>query len=104
MAEIPLTLIDTPPVLLRPVDRLSLDYIELRDSIAEHGVLSSISVRPKRDRFEVIDGMYRLSCAIDIGLKAIPATVKHGVTDEELPLLQIQANACRFEPTSIQYE
>lgn len=103
MAEIPLTLIDTPPVLLRPVDRLSLDYIELRDSIAENGVLSGISIRPKGDRFEVIDGMYRLSCAFDLGLKTIPATVKHGVTDEDLPWLQIQANACRFETTPIQY-
>jgi ParB/RepB/Spo0J family partition protein len=103
MVEIPLTLIDKPHVLLRPVDRLSLEYIELRDSIAEHGVLSSISVRPMGDRFEVIDGMYRLSCAIDLGLVTIPATVKHGVTDEDLPWLQIQANACRFETTPIQY-
>jgi ParB/RepB/Spo0J family partition protein len=103
MAEIPVTLIDMPPVLLRPVDRLSVEYIELRDSIAEHGVLSGISVRPIGDRFQVIDGMYRLNCAIDLGLETIPATIKHGVTDADLPWLQIQANACRFETTPIQY-
>lgn len=103
MAEIPLTLIDAPYVLLRQVDRTSLEYIELRDSIAEHGVLSSISVRPKGDRFEVIDGMYRFNCAIDLGLPTIAATIKEGVTDADVPWLQIQANSCRMETTPIEY-
>lgn len=102
MPDISVKLIDPPPILLRQVDRQSVEYIELRDSIDELGVLASIVVRPRGDRFQVVEGMYRLSCAIDLRLETIPATVKD-VTDDELLWIQVQANACRRVTKPVEY-
>lgn len=44
--EIPLDQIVEPWVVLRVVNRESIEYLELRDSIVHQGLLNSICVRP----------------------------------------------------------
>jgi ParB/RepB/Spo0J family partition protein len=103
---IPTERIVDPWVLLRPVAKGSIDYLEMRTSIGEIGLLSSIAVRPskrKPDHFEVIDGMWRTSCMRDLGNPEIPCIVKHGITDDQVLALQIQANAIRPETTPTQF-
>ena len=98
--DIPMDHLVEPWILLRPVNRHSVEYLEMKDSIEAKGFLNSISVRPckrRPDRFEVIDGMYRWTCATDIGLESVPAIIKHNVTDDDVLSLQIQANAVRPE-------
>ena len=86
-----------PYLLLRIVDRRTLDYMELRDSIATHGILNSILVRNSsrfESKYEIIDGMYRFSCAKDLDLTQMPCVVV-SASDEEALLMQVQANMQR---------
>jgi ParB/RepB/Spo0J family partition protein len=93
-------------VILRVVNRESVEYMELRDSLADKGFLNSICVRPslrRPGRYEVVDGLYRYSAACELRLPAMPCIVKHNLTDEDVLTLQIQANALRPETTVIEY-
>jgi len=100
LRELPVEQLVEPWILLRPVCRHSVAYLEMKDSIEAQGFLNSISVRPcKRhpDSFEIIDGMYRWTCAKELCRETIPAIVKYSITDDEVLALQIQANAIRPE-------
>ena len=103
---IPLAEIIEPWVILRVVNRESVEYLELRDSIAAQGLLNSICVRPSPRRpgyYEVVDGLYRRTAAVELRLPALPCVVKHGLTDEAVLAIQIQANALRPETTVVEY-
>jgi len=103
---IPLVEIIEPWVILRTVNRESVEYLELRDSIAHQGLLNSICVRPsprRLDYYEVVDGLYRYTAAKELRLPALPCVVKHNLTDEDVLSIQIQANALRPETTVIEY-
>ena len=96
--EIPLDQIVEPWIVLRIVNRESVEYLELRDSIAHQGLLNSICVRPSTRRpgyYEVVDGMYRWTAAKELRLSALPCVVKHSLTDQDVLAIQIQANALR---------
>lgn len=104
--EIPLDQIVEPWIVLRIVNRESVEYLELRDSIAHQGLLNSICVRPSLRRpgyYEVVDGMYRWTAAKELRLPALPCVVKHRLTDQDVLAIQIQANALRPETTPIEY-
>ena len=95
--DLPLFLIDSPPILFRPVDRECVEYLELRDSIAESGLHNSILVRrseTNRGRYEVVDGNWRVHCCRDLEMETIPAIVKEA-TDWDVMVFQIQAQAIR---------
>lgn len=105
VTRLPLSDVVEPRILLRMVDKKSLAYMELRDSIRDRGVLNSILVRPStRDtaKYEVVDGMYRYSCAVELRLDSIPCIIKE-FSDEEMLAIQIQTNALRPETTPIEY-
>ncbi len=98
-ADIPIDQITEPRTILRLVDRDSVEYLEMRDSIVAEGFWNSISVRPAHEpeKYEIIDGLYRYTCARELGLRSIPCIVKHNVSDEAVLAAQIQANAIRPE-------
>ena len=94
-----------PPVVLRLVDRGSTAYLELRDSIADRGVLNPILVRRSArfpGQYEVADGLYRATCCREVGRSPVPCLVKD-LTDDNLLSIQIQANALRPETTPMEY-
>jgi len=99
VADIPIDDIIEPRTMLRLIDRDSVEYLEMRDSIAAEGFWNSISVRPAKDegKYEIIDGLYRYTCARELGLKSIPCIVKCNVSDDAVLAAQIQANAIRPE-------
>jgi len=104
--EIPLDQIVEPWVVLRIVNRESVEYLELRDSIAHQGLLNSICVRPslrRPDCYDVVDGMYRRAACCELRRPTMPCIVKHNLTDEDVLALQIQANALRPETTAVEY-
>ena len=104
--EIPLDQIVEPWVVLRVVNRESVEYLELRDSIARRGLLNSICVRPsprEPGKVEVVDGLYRRAACCELRQPAMPCIVKHNLTDEDVLAIQIQANALRPETTVIEY-
>ncbi len=92
-------------VLLRLVDKTSLDYIEMRDSMAAHGFFGTICVRPSKrqpGKYEIIDGLHRYCCAIDCGIIEVPCIIKEA-TDAEVKNWQIQANIIRRETANSEY-
>ncbi len=90
-------------VQLRSVDKRTVEYRELRDSIKEHGLWQPILVRPSSDGvFEVVDGFYRYNCCKELRLKAIPCLIRE-LTNKEVMIVQIQANAVRLETDPIDF-
>lgn len=103
---IPLDQIIEPWAVLRVVNRQSIEYLELRDSLSAVGPLNSICVRPSVRRpahYEVVDGLYRYAAACELRLPALPCIVKHDLTDDDVLAIQIQANALRPETTAVEY-
>jgi len=105
LANIDVKLLMPSFVLLRLVDKTSLDYIEMRDSIAAHGFFGSICVRVSirhPGKYEVINGLHRYCCALDCGLETVPCIIKEA-TDAEVKNWQVQANLIRRETTNAEY-
>ncbi len=98
------------PVALRAVNRESEEYIGLRDSIVDVGILNPINVRSRTEDvdgdtvefFEVCDGLHRYSCALDIGLKDIAINVID-LNDQQTLEAQIMANVHKIETQPVQY-
>ncbi len=104
--EIPTVNLVDPWVMLRPVARDSVEYLELFESLKGVGFLNSIAVRPSTrqpDKYELIDGLWRITCAREIGLQTVPCIIKHHVSDDDVLALQIQANAIRPETKPIEF-
>ena len=104
--DIPLADTVEPWVVLRLVNRESVEYLELRDSMADRGLLTAICVRlsPRQTgKFEVIAGLHRRAAALELGWQTIPAIIKHGLTDDDVLALQVQENAIRLETTPVEY-
>lgn len=98
------------PVALRAVNREDEDYIGLRDSIRDVGILSCISVRERSEDvdgqpvsfFEIVDGLHRYTAATDVGLQTIPVQVK-SLSDTETLEAQIMANVHQIETRPVAY-
>ena len=104
-ADISIDCIVEPRTMLRLVNKDSVEYLELRDSIAAEGFWNSIAVRPAResDRYEIIDGLYRYTCASELGLTSVPCIIKYNVSDDAVLAAQIQANAIRPETKPVEF-
>jgi ParB/RepB/Spo0J family partition protein len=106
LANIPVEQIVPPYALLRLIDKTSLDYLEMRDSIQAHGFLCSLCVRPsyrQPGKFEVIAGLHRFCCALDLELKEVPCIIKEGADDRELLECQVEENAIHHETRPAEY-
>ena len=67
---------DIVPGPMQPRQHFSREGLEeLRDSIAQHGVLQPLTVRLKGERFELIAGERRLRAARMAGLREVPCLV-----------------------------
>lgn len=100
--NLPLADLIDPPILLRAVDKKAVEYLELRDDIAQHGLHNSICVRPSKafpGKYEVVDGRTRVTAAREAGLTEIPAVIKE-MTDSELMLVQLSANEHRLKTST----
>lgn len=107
IAVLPMDQVLGPRFLLRPVEKATVEYLEMTESIREHGLFNSVCVRPAGDRgpdkFEIVDGNTRYEVHRDLALPTIKAIIKYNVTDEQLLADQIQANALRRETTKTEY-
>jgi ParB/RepB/Spo0J family partition protein len=91
-------------IQLRNVDKRTVEYRELRDSIQAHGVWQPILVRPTETDgiFEVVDGFHRYNCCKELSLETIPCLVRD-LTDNQVIVVQIQTTAVRLEAQPIEY-
>lgn len=103
MAHIEMTKLKECRIQLRPVDKRTVEYRELKDSIQQHGLWQPILVRPSLDGvFEVVDGFYRYNCCRDLRHQTVPCLIRK-LTDREVLIVQIQTNAVRLETDPIDF-
>jgi ParB/RepB/Spo0J family partition protein len=102
MSDIDAARIVRPTALLRLIDKNSVEYMELVDSIRCHGLFKPILVRPYKDGFQILDGVYRYTACCELGWDKIPATIKEA-TDDEALAITLQANAVKRETKPCEY-
>jgi ParB/RepB/Spo0J family partition protein len=102
LAWVPITQLKEPKILLRRVNKDSVEYLEMCDSVREQGLLQPILVRPVDDYYEVVEGNYRFTCAKEALLESIPCLIRE-MTDDEVLVAQLQANAIRPDTTPEEY-
>ena len=102
LETLPVHVLREPRIKLRDVNRDSIDYLELRDSIREKGVLQSLLVRPIGDFYEIINGLHRYTGAVEVGLEMLPCIIRE-CSDDEALVLQLQANAISPETKQAEY-
>jgi ParB/RepB/Spo0J family partition protein len=106
--EISISKVRENPVALRGVNKESEAYIGLRDSIRDIGILNPINVREQKDSetgdiyYEIVDGLHRFSCAVDVGFSKIPINVKD-LDDTRTLEAQIMANVHKVETRPVEY-
>lgn len=104
--NIPLPLLCNPRIVMRPVVKDSIEYLERRDSMARFGLTNSILTRPsprEPGKYEVVDGFWRFTVAQELCLDSLPCIIKAGLSDDDALALQIHANAVRAETTPIEF-
>ena len=65
-------------------------------SIRTHGILVPLLVRPKGDRFEIIDGDRRLAAAWSAGLREVPVIIR-ALSDRDTHIQRMLANKDRAD-------
>lgn len=98
------------PVALRAVNRESEEYIGLRDSIKDVGILNAINVRERTETvdgqettyYEIIDGLHRYTAATDVGLPKILVQVV-SLNEAQTLEAQIMANVHKVETRPVEY-
>lgn len=91
---LPLVLIQPNPQQARQVfDEAKLT--ELATSIADHGVIEPIVVRPDGDQYQIVAGERRFRAAGMAGLAEIPAIIREDLQDTQAALLTALENLQR---------
>lgn len=98
------------PVALRAVNRESEEFIGLRDSIREVGILNAINVRLRTEEvdgqvhefYELVDGLHRYTAALDCGVEQLAVTVM-SLEDTEVLEAQMMANVHKIDTRPIEY-
>ena len=73
--------------------------IELTESIAEHGILNSLLVRPlegEDGKYEIISGNRRYFAAHKLGMRKVPCTV-HFIDRDAATVMMVDSNCQRTE-------
>ncbi|MDI3281225.1 MAG: ParB/RepB/Spo0J family partition protein [Bacillota bacterium] len=93
LREIPLEAI--VPGVYQPRQEMEEESLrELAGSIAQHGVIQPILVRPRAERFELVAGERRWRAAAMAGLRTIPAVVRE-MDDREAAMAALLENLQR---------
>ena len=108
LKHIPLKQIRENPVALRGVNRTSVEFQQLADSVKDRGVINPISVREVKDAttgevfYGIIEGLHRYTASLDAGKETIPAQVM-SMNDAEVEEAQIIGNIHRIETKPVEY-
>ena len=93
MYDISLDLIDAPQVAMRSdINDEGID--DLASSIRDHGLLQPITVRPVKDRYEIIAGHRRFIACRRLGIAKIAAIIR-AANDSEATILMVHENLLR---------
>lgn len=75
---------------------------ELSVSLAQHGILQPIVVRPRDGAYQIIAGERRWRASEVAGLELLPCRVLEGLSDEEAFILSVTENVARRDMTIIE--
>lgn len=107
-ARVPLKLIRESTELLRPVNRESVKYKQVAESVRKKGVMQAVLLRELKDPatgetyYGMIDGNHRFTASLDAGFESIPAMIG-SLEDGNVLEAQIIANSARVETTPVEY-
>lgn len=106
--EVPVMMLEVEDThaLLRPAQRESQEYQNLRDSIRQRGLQTPIEVRKseKTGKFIILNGVQRYSCHIDLNIPTIKANYKPNVKSKSQILdFQLIANKHQVKTTPKEY-
>ena len=87
------------PIQLRTVRKETVEYLMLRDSIKDVGILQPLLVRPEN---EVVLGSHRLEIATDLHLETVPCIIR-SLSDAQVRQLQVIENSNRIETRPVEY-
>jgi ParB/RepB/Spo0J family partition protein len=100
---IPLQQIHAPSTLLRHLQKDTVPFAELKESIRQHGVLLNVVVRETApNEFELIEGLHRWAAAGDCGLTELPCLVRDADIGGVMGL-QVVGNAVRIPTTDLEF-
>ena len=99
---IPLADIVESTLPLRIVRKNTVEFRELVDSIKDIGIIQPLLVRPRGDKFEVVEGGHRRAAARELGLDQLPCLVRE-LSDQQVLSFQLQAQAIRPTMQKIEY-
>jgi len=102
--NIPLTEIKSPSIIMSLVNKDSLAYLELRESIKTEGLLQNLTVKKcPQDvyyAYELVTGLKRYTIAKDLGLEVVPCIIVDAPSSDMI-IKQIQENCCRQQPSNL---
>lgn len=115
VAVLKLSQLSTAAKKLRGVDKTEPKYLELKNSIAKHGLQNAISAHRilngdgtaaknshGEETFEVVEGGHRLMAHADLGIDTIPVNIV-SVNEADQLATQIAANAIRVDTKMGEY-
>jgi ParB family chromosome partitioning protein len=104
LAEIPLGQITPNVAALRKVNTTGAEYLQMRESVREHGIITPISVnKTGENTYELVDGLHRFTAAQEVGLATIPAQIFEDATKSDTLIKQIIANVARVETKPVEF-
>ena len=105
LAYLDINCITEYPICLRPIQKDTQQYIELKLSILHKGLLNPITVNQVSEtKFEVMDGLYRYEICKELEYKTIPAIVLPKMTEGQLLEYQLIKSVHTCVTTSLQYK
>jgi ParB/RepB/Spo0J family partition protein len=90
------------PIQFQTVRKETMEYLMLRDSIRDVGIIQPLLVRPAGDVYEVVAGNHRFEVAMDLRLPEIPCLVRE-MTDFQVLTFQVIENSNRIESRPVDY-
>jgi ParB-like chromosome segregation protein Spo0J len=98
LENLPTDIIDTSWSVLRSVNKDTLKYQNFKQSIAKEGIEQNLLVRRITDeetgevRLSLIDGLHRLTAAIELGIPTVPCKILDECSNLRALSLQAQLN------------
>ncbi len=93
-----------PSIVMMLVDKNSLSYMELRDSIRSEGILQNLTVKKSEIdnyKYELVTGLKRYTIAKELDIEYVPVMIIEA-PDADMIIKQIQENCCRENPSNFQ--
>ena len=104
LLNIPVSEIRPPSIVMMLVDKNSLSYMELPDSIRSEGILQNLTVRKSEKddyKYELVTGLKRYTVAKELDAEYVPVMIIEA-PDADIIIKQIQENCCRETPSNLQ--